>query len=185
MVKPPNIRIVRGYARHKKDEARLKAGGVKTIYRADDGEKLQTIRFLGDEDLIVVDGFRALGRDAKEITDAVDFVHARGARIVDLATQLNSRDHGHKLMGMALERRVPGAAHTAMMRAAKEQPHRTHKREALAIWRKPELSVIEKLKLLEPWGYTRYWLYSDEGIREGFGKTGNAGRIPNALKKQE
>lgn len=160
----------------------MKAGGVKTIYRADEGEKLQTIRFLGDEDLIVC-GFRALGKDAKEITDAVDFVHARGARIVDLDTKFNSREHGHRLMALALEARKPSPEQAAKARAAIPPVERTHKREAKKIWHDPALAVTKKIELLAPWGYTRYWLYSDEGIREGFGKTGNAGRIPNALKK--
>jgi hypothetical protein len=182
-------RIVRGFARHKKDFDRLRAAGIKAgaIFRADEGEAIGKFPLKGDEDLIVCDGFRALGKGGEEIESAIETVHGTGARVVDLATGRNSRDHGHKLMREALEAYKPPPEAAANARAAKAPVVRDNKSEALAIWHDRydgrTRSVKQKLKMLKPWGYTRYWLYSDEGIKEGFGKTVRAGRIPNSMKK--
>lgn len=191
MVKPSQTGIkprkVVGFARHKKDADRLKAGGIRTIYKAYEGETIAHAASRDDVDLVLCDGFRPLGKTSKEIAEAVKAIHARGVRITDLSTCRSSQyvQDAIEMMGEALEAYRPPPEQAAKARAAIPPVERTHKREAKKIWHDPALSVDAKLEALAEWGYTRYWLYSKACVAEGFGKTGNAGRIPNALKKQE
>ena len=123
-------RIERGYARHKKDAERLRASGVKTIYRADEDETLEAISLRDDVDLIVCDGFRALGKTGEEIEAAINLIHEKGARVVTLDRQRNSRDHGIKLMREAMDAYRPSPEAAAHARAAKKPPVRIGEREA-------------------------------------------------------
>ena len=98
---PPATKITRGYARDQKDFDRLKAAGVKTIYRADKGETLDKFRLRAGETLGVVDGLRAFGKHSAKMRDAVKTVHGWGASIVDVDSGLNSRSDGVEMHAKA------------------------------------------------------------------------------------
>jgi hypothetical protein len=147
------VTISRGYARGAKDEARLRAAGVKTIYRSDKGEAPGKFKMRKGEYLGVVDGLRAFGEAKGTIIAAVELVHSWGATIIDAETKLCSRRDGAKMMGQALGPNRPSAEFKSMQAASVRErvKGRMPKREALIIWRNPKLSVSEAIELMTKW----------------------------------
>src|ERR1700730_13587256 len=98
MSHPQASGIIRGYARDKKDEARLRAAGVKTIYRADKGETPGKFKMRKGETLGVVDGLLAFGNAKSDMVAGVKLVHSWGASVRDAETGLCSRSDGAEMM---------------------------------------------------------------------------------------
>tara|TARA_R110000868_G_scaffold71029_3_gene208416 strand:- start:5 stop:580 length:576 start_codon:yes stop_codon:yes gene_type:complete len=184
MVKPkkppippkPALVAARGYARDKADFARLQAAGLapRAIYRADKGETLGKFKMRAGELLGVVDGLLALGAGRRAIGAAVKLVHGWGAAVLDVETGCTSTQHGVKMLNAALDPPKPSAEYLARITAEKREAWRVKNRvmpkaQAFLIWRNPNMSVAEKLALMQGWT-------KDIAYRE-FGHTGRpAGR---------
>lgn len=152
----PAIGIVRGYARDKKDAARLKAAGVKTLYIQDEGEVLgESFKMRRGEGLGVVDGLRVFGATRIPIAKAVKLVHSWGATIIDAETQKNSRDDGVEMMNDALAPPKQSPEYMAALQEASVDSRikgRMPKKQAHKIWHgNPTLSNAEVLDLMPGW----------------------------------
>jgi hypothetical protein len=147
------VTISRGYARSAKDEARLRAAGVKTIYRADRGETLGTFKMREGEYLGVVNGLRAFGEAKHDMVNATLLVHSWRATIIDAETKLCSRRDGAQMMAAALGPNRPSAEFKSMQAASVRErvKGRMPKREALILWHNPKLSVSEAIELMTKW----------------------------------
>lgn len=172
-------KVARGYARHAKDEKRLIAAGVKpsAIYLEGRGaERLERIKMRPGEALGVVDGLRPLGDNRRDIAAAVRLIHSWGAQVVDVETGKRSADDGVDMLDEALARihgeRVMPSAKIAKEMQAKSVKARTKgrmgQREALVIWRKPELTVGEALMQMRGWSAgTAYRELGKRGLPSG------------------
>lgn len=151
---PPAIKIVRGYARDEKDHDRLRAAGVRTVYRADKGETFERFKLRSGEGLGVVDGLLTLGENRQAITKAIAVIHGWGAVLIDAETGKNSRDHAFEMMSDALDPAKPSAEYMRILQkksAEKRRRNRTPRmseREALPVWRNPKLTVKEALAII-------------------------------------
>ena len=145
--------IHRGYAANVADEKRLRALGVKTIYRGDKGETLERFRMRKGELLGVVNGLLAFGQSRRDMVAAVKAVHARGAAIIDAESGLRSDRDGVEMLSTALAPRRPSDAYRAAQAKGVENRVRGRmpKREALMIWRNPKFSVREAIELMTKW----------------------------------
>ena len=152
-MEPKVTGISRGYAASLSDEKRLRALGVKTIYRGDKGETFGKFKMRKGERLGVVNGLLAFGSARREMVAAVKAVHAWGATIVDAETGLRSDKDGVEMMDLALAPRRPSDQYRAMQAAGVRErvKGRMGKREALIIWRNPKLSVKEAIELMHKW----------------------------------
>lgn len=111
--------MLRGYARHERDEKRLRATGIKTIYRADKGETLGKFKMRAGELLFVVDGLKAFGEAKSAMVAATKLMASWGAAIVDMDTKLRSDRDGAEMMFEATKlRNLSPAAAKAMQRAS-------------------------------------------------------------------
>lgn len=148
------VTISRGYARDAKGEARLRAKGVTVpIYRADKGQTLGKFKMRKGEYLGVVDGLRVFGEGKRELVKAVKAVHAWGATIYDVETDLCSRRDGAEMLVDAIAPLRPSAEYRTMQAAQVRErvKGRMPQREALEIWRNPKLSTVEALALMPKW----------------------------------
>ena len=145
--------IARGYAANVADEKRLRAWGVKTIYRGDKGEILDRFRMRKGELLGAVNGLRAFGEARRGIVDAVKMVHGWGAAVIDAETGLRSDKDGVEMLSQALAPRRPSDDYRKAQAAgvANRVKGRMPKREALMIWRNPKFSVREAIELMTKW----------------------------------
>jgi hypothetical protein len=147
----PKIAIARGFARNSADERRLKAAGVKTIYRADKGETLGKFKMRRGELLGVVDGLLAFGTAKRDWTEAEKIVHGWGAAIYDVERHMRSDQHGAKMFDYALRPRRPSETYSAMQAesVAARTRGRMDKRAAGKVWFLPKtkLSIAEKVAL--------------------------------------
>jgi hypothetical protein len=160
------IGIARGYARHERDEKRLRAAGVKTIYRSDKGETLGKFKMRDGEYLGVVDGLKAFGEGRRDMVAAVKLVHSWGATVIDAETKLCSRRDGAEMLHLALTPRNLSPEHASLMQAKSARARikgRMPQREALIIWRNPKLSVAEAIDLMTGW--TQSTAYNQLGVR--------------------
>jgi len=142
-------KVARGYARDESDSKRLKAAGVKTIYRADRGETLDRFRMRNGEFLGVVDGLRAFG-GRREIGKAVKLIHSWGCTVIDAETGLQSRQDGVEMMRQAIAPKLkPGRAEELQILSAKSRTDdgRLSKRKAEMIWRNRGYTVEETVEL--------------------------------------
>ena len=158
--------IHRGYAANAADEKRLKALGIKTIYRGDKGETLDRFRMRKGELLGVVNGLLAFGEARRLMVDAVKSIHSCGAAIIDAETGLRSDRDGVEMLAQALAPRRPSDAYREAQAkgVANRVRGRMGKREALIIWRNPKLSVKEAIELLHKW--TQATAYKQLGKRD-------------------
>ena len=152
---PVKKKIIRGFARTEKDEARLLACGVpeKAIYRAYRDQPFETVQLKSGE-LHVVDGFRSIGSGRSAIVAARKRVHDMGATIVDAETKLNSREHGVEMLDEALKPKKPSAEHMRLMQekaAQLKRQERIAESAAQKFWRNSKLSVQEALELMTGW----------------------------------
>jgi hypothetical protein len=145
--------IARGFARHAKDEKRLRAAGVKTIYRADKGELPGKFKMRKGELLGVVDGLLAFGERRSDWTEAEELVHSWGAAIFDIDSKLRSDLNGAKMFSRALTPPRPSDEYRAMQEAGLKVriKGRMPEREAIIIWRNPRLSTAEAVALMKGW----------------------------------
>lgn len=157
---------IRGYARNAADEKRLRDAGVKTIYRADKGETPGRFKMRKGELLGVVDGLRAFGEARRDLIAAERMIHGWGAVIADVETGLRSDRNGIEMMARALGPNRPSAEFKEMQaKSVRERVKgRMPKREALAIWRNPKLSVREAIELMKGW--TQTTAYNQLGKRD-------------------
>lgn len=166
--------IARGYAKNASDETKLRAAGIKTIYRGDKGETLGRFRMRKGELLGVV-GLGAFGASRKAIADAVDRVHAWGAAVVDIERPtLRSDRDGVRMMHIAMTPSRNLSPEAAAEMAAKSMAARTAgrmpKHEARRIWFGPG-TVEDKVKRCHGW--------SQRALYNEFGPTNaGAGRKP-------
>jgi hypothetical protein len=157
------IVIARGFARNSADEKRLRAAGVKTIYRADKGElpgnRQGQFRMRKGELLGVVDGLLAFGGAKRDWTDAETLVHGWGAAIYDVERKQRSDQNGALMFDYANRPRRPSETYKAMQAASVESrtEGRMGKRAAEKIWRNQRLSVKEKVDLT---GWPQATLYN-------------------------
>lgn len=161
------ITITRGYAATKADKERLAAAGIKTIYRAYDGETLDRFKMRKGEYLGVVDGLRAFGEGRREMAAAVKLVHSWGATVIDAETGLCSRRDGVEMLHRALSPKGPSAEFAAQMQALAVRERvkgRMPKREALILWRNPRLSTKEAIELMTKWSQSA--AYNQLGKRD-------------------
>lgn len=164
---PATGTIVRGYAATKADKERLAAAGVRVIYRAYDGETLDRFKMRKGELLAVVGGLRAFGEARRDMVDAVKRVHATGAAILDLDTNLRSDRDGVEMLHRALSPKGPSAEFAAEMQAKSVRVRvkgRMDKRSALTIWRNPKFSTAEAIELMSKW--TQATAYKQLGRRD-------------------
>jgi hypothetical protein len=153
---PVKKKIIRGFARTEKDEARLLACGVpdKAIYRAYRDQPFETVMLKSGDELHVVDGFRAISSGRTAIVAAYKRVHDMGATIVDAETKQNSREHGVEMLDEALKPKKPSAEHMRMMQAKAaelKRQERISESAAQKFWRNSKLSVQEALELMTGW----------------------------------
>lgn len=168
----------RWYASDAKAEARLLALGAteRGLYRGYKGQEIGKFRMRPGEFLGVVDGYRAFGRGKREITKAVDAIHADGATVLDVETGKDSRNHGHVLFDAATAPRRQNDEDRKLMAEQRADAYRkkhgmASKKEAHIIWHKIGPSVEAKAAAT---GWSRAALYGE------FGKTGApSGRRPN------
>jgi len=157
-------KITRGYARNESDSKRLKAAGVKTIYRADKGETLDRFKMRAGEFLGVVDGLRAFG-GKRDIGQAVKLVHSWGAIVIDAETGLQSRHDGVEMMRQALAPQLkPGRAEEMQALSVKSRLNdgRVSERKAKMIWRNLSFTITEAVELT---GWPQSTLYFEFGPR--------------------
>ena len=160
------VTISRGYARNAKDEARLRAKGVKIIYRADKGETLGQFKMRQGEYLGVVDGLKVFGDGKREMVAGVRKVHELGATIIDVETDKCSRRDGAEMLVDAIAPLRPSDEYKSMQAASVRErvKGRMDKRTALTIWRNPKLSVGEAIELMTKW--TQATAYKRLGKRD-------------------
>lgn len=161
------IVIARGYAATKTDKERLAAAGIKTIYRAYDGETLDRFKMRRGEYLGVVNGLRAFGEGRRDMAAAVKIVHSWGATVIDAETGLCSRRDGVEMLHRALSPKGPSAEFAAQMQEASVKARvkgRMGRREALILWRNPKLSTAEAIELMTKW--TQATAYKQLGKRD-------------------
>lgn len=167
--------IARGYAKNASDETKLRAAGIKTVYRGDKGETLGQFRMRKGELLGVV-GLGAFGASRKAIADAVDKVHGWGAAVVDIERPtLRSDRDGVRMMHIAMTPQRNLSPEAAAEMAAKSIAARTAGRmpehQARRIWFDGRWSVEEKVKRCHGW--------SSRTLYNKFGPTNaGAGRKP-------
>lgn len=170
-----SLHATRGYARDKKDVARLEAAGIPRnhIYVADKGETPGKFKMRRDEFLGVVDGLLAFGKGRRTIDAAVKMVHSWGATVLDMETGRNSRASGVQMMNEALDPPKPSPeymAELARQRAAtrRRESGQMAEREALIIWRNPKFSVAEAIDLMHGWRpATAYKVLGARGVTAG------------------
>jgi hypothetical protein len=156
--------ISRGYARNDSDEKRLRAKGVKTIYRADKGETLGKFKMRAGEILGVVDGLRVFGDTRRDILAAIRVVHAMDATVVDAEDGLRSDRHWPEMIDRALAkfrptpeqaRAMQEASMVARLKGKKIMP----RREAAAIWHDARFSTVEAIELMFGWAQATAYKY--------------------------
>lgn len=175
---------IRWYASDPKAEKRLLACGAveRAIYRGWKGETPGKFKMRAGEFLGVVDGYRAFGHGKREITKAVDAIHADGATILDVETGKDSRNHGHILFDAATAPRRQTEEDRKLLaeeRAGKYRKKRgmASKADAHKIWHMIGPSIESKAAAT---GWSRAALY------DAFGKTGApTGRRPKGFAKGE
>jgi hypothetical protein len=110
--------ISRGYARHEKDELRLRAVGIKTIYRGDRGETIDKFKMRRGELLGVINGLRAFGETRRDMVEAVKHIHAASAAIIDVESGNRSDRNGVELLNWALAKFIPTPEQARAMQEA-------------------------------------------------------------------
>lgn len=165
--------IDRGYARKDADEKRLKAAGVKIVYRGDKGETIGKFRLRKGERLAVV-GLGAFGESRKAIVDAIDVVHSMGATVMDIEfPKLRSDRDGARMLHIAMTPRRLSPQEAAEMQekaVAARVAGRMPEIKARRIWFGPG-SVLEKVARCHGW--------SQRALYNKFGSTNApAGRRP-------
>lgn len=145
--------MTRGFASGPADEKKLRALGVKTIYRSDKGEGLGKFKMRKGERLGVVNGLRAFGEARWDMVAAVKSVHAWGATIIDAESGLRSDRDGVEMLHRALAPRRPSDTYRAAQAAgvANRVKGRMPARQALIIWRDPRFSTEEAIDLMHKW----------------------------------
>lgn len=132
------IKIARGFARDEKDERRLRAAGVRTIFRADKNEGLSRIKMRDGEYLGVVDGLKALADHRAIIAKEVKKIHDAGATVIDAETGLQSRIDGVEMMRLALAPKGISKERSAEFQAQSVKSRlddgRMDERRAKALW---------------------------------------------------
>lgn len=173
-----DIAIVRGFARDEKDENRLLAAGVKTIYRGDKGEILGKFKMRDKELLGVVDGLRAFGTTRSEMISAVKLMKSWGAAIIDAETKLRSDADGAEMLDDGLtkfhgEAKMPGGSRQARLMQTKSVEIRTKGRmprhEAEIIWKDTgAFTLPQALALMNGWSQSSaYRVLGDRGAKPG------------------
>jgi hypothetical protein len=166
--------ILRGYARNEADERRLRAAGVRTIYRADKGEVIGKFKMRHGELLGVVDSLRAFGEAKGAMVAATKAMAAFGAAIVDIDTGLRSDRDGAEMLYQATTLRNLSAAAALAMQGASVKARtkgRLSETQARRVWKDGRYSVAEALELMTGW--------SQRAAYQHFGKRDvGAGRRP-------
>ena len=152
MKAPKQTIIQRGYARGPSDEERLRAKGVKNIYRADKGQTIDKFRMRAGELLGVVEGFRAFGEAKGAMIAAERRVHAVGAAIFDVETELRSDRNGAEMMAVSLGVLRPSDEYREMqaksVEARRKRSGRMPEAKARVIWFNPKLKRLEAAALM-------------------------------------
>jgi hypothetical protein len=160
------IRIARGFARDEKDERRLRANGVRTIFRADKGEPLARITMRQGEYLGVVDGLKALADHRAIIAKEVKRLHDMGATVIDVETGLQSRTDGVEMLRLALApkgiSRERAAEFQAQSVKSRLDDGRMDERRAKALWHDDRYKITE---FEEVTGWPRSTAYVKWGTR--------------------
>lgn len=168
------VAIARGYARDEKDEKRLRAAGVRTIYRADKGEGLGKFKMRSGEVLGVVDGLLAFGSLRSQMRDAVATIHKQGAVIVDVETGERSDRDGVAMLDAALVKYRPTSAKAREMQRASTEAQtegRMPKSMAKRIWLNPkfaELGNRDVIEMMPGWTWrSAYHHFGPRNVRSG------------------
>lgn len=146
--------IRRGYARNESDAIRLKAAGIKTIYRGDKGETLGKFRMRPGELLAAVGGLKAFGEAKGAMVAATKLMASWGAAIVDVDTGLRSDRDGAEMMFEATKLRNLSPAAAATMQAASVKARvngRMAENQARRIWKDSRYSVAEAIEIMVGW----------------------------------
>ncbi len=168
----------KGYARNAGDEKRLLAAGLpaKDIYREDSGaEQWGNWRLRTGEELWIVNGLLSFVTNRRAMMKALDTVEAWGAVIVDAETGLRSDKNGAKLLDLGLRKRhgemamKPGQAEEMQEASvAARTKGRMPKRQALVLWRNPELKTAQAIKRMKGWSRgTAYRAFGKRGVPSG------------------
>lgn len=168
----------RGYARNERERLILVDAGLSDdhIYMEGRGsEALDRIRMRQGELLGTVGGLRALGDSRRDIVAAVQHFHEMGAAIIDVMTGRRSDQHGAEMLDRALTRLrgelVMPEGKAAAMQARSVRARvggRMPRRQALAIWRDPKLTIGEAIKRMTGWSArTAYTLLGKRGLPSG------------------
>lgn len=148
------IKIARGFARDEKDERRLRAVGVRTIFRADKGEGLERVKMRDGEYLGVVDGLKALADHRAIIAKEVKKIHDAGATVIDAETGLQSRVDGVEMMRLALAPKGISKEKSAEFQAQSVKSRlddgRMDERRAKALWHDDRYK-LEQFEELTGW----------------------------------
>lgn len=163
------IAFVSGY-RKEPEKAQIafhEANGIprRRIYVEGQGsESLSTaIRALRPGDMLEVIGFRVLGSNRREILAGYEAIRAKGAGVLDAKTGERAKDDGAVMLAKALASIQGDASATSDEELAerarkggeamrkKALKKRMNKRDALVIWKNPDLTVAQALKKMKGW----------------------------------
>lgn len=176
-----------GYARNPREEKLLVQGGIRArdIYLEGRGaECLEKIRFRPGDMLITVNGLRSLGDSRRDIVAVSGLIHAQGAVIQRIGSDLRSDSDGIAMLDDALallrSERSMSKPRQALEMQAKSVEVRTKgrmpHRQAEAIWRDPMLSVGEAIDRMRGWSFsTAYRVFGKRDTPAGR-KSGNYAR---------
>lgn len=158
----------KGYATNAEQEAALKKYGLKdsAIYRQGRGrEDWGNWKLRRGDVLCISGGLSIFGRKHREMARAVEAVQEWGAEILDIETGQRTGDgKGAQMISAALSRlhgdqramsKRAREMQAAAVKSRNKKVPRMSKREALKIWRDPELKLHEKLALMEGWSRAR------------------------------
>lgn len=158
MTDPQAKGIARGYAGTPADEKRLRAFGIKTIYRGFKGEtpgdnqKKGQFKMRSGELLAVARGLRAFGDARQDWVAAEELVHSWGAAIYDIDTGLRSDRNGVKMVTLALNPRPVDDYREMQAESVKVRvKDRMPEAKARKIWFNKRLTIAQKLELMDGW----------------------------------
>jgi len=161
----PPIKTARGFARDEADERRLRAKGVKVIYRADNGETLDRVNMRKGEFLNVVDGLKGLAAHRAVMTKEVARIHKMGATVRDAETELESRTDGAEMMRLAVAPKIDpkkAAEFQAMSAKKRVDDGRSGEKRAKVMWHDQRFNLTE---FEEATGWPRSTAYLQFGPR--------------------
>ena len=138
-------------------------------------ESLGRIRMRSGEILATVGGLRPLGNSRHAIMAELARIHAAGASVLDVATSQRSDHNGAEMLDRALARlrgeivMPPGKAESMQAKSvAARIGKRMPERQALTIWRDPNLTIGEAIKRMPGWSpRTAYLRLGKRGLPTG------------------